>query len=76
MTFLTPAQVAELLHVSPKTVCGWALTDATMPVTRLPGRLIRFEEGALNRWLLRRAQGRRTAGAGGSQVPEKAAEGA
>src|SRR5262245_57844999 len=35
--YLTPAQVAELLQVSTKTVSRWSLEDASMPVTRLPG---------------------------------------
>ena len=52
--YLTPAQVAELLQVSTKTVSRWSLEDASMPVTRLPGRVVRFERSALLRWLERR----------------------
>ena len=72
MSYLTPAEVGELLKVSPKTVSRWALHDATMPVVRLPGRLIRFEAQALERWL--RAQKRRKQGADDKQVSEKEEE--
>jgi excisionase family DNA binding protein len=65
VTFLTPAQVAEMLQISPKTVSRWALEDPSMPVTRM-GRTVRFEVEALERWL--RAHGRRKAGSGVSQV--------
>jgi len=58
MRYLTPAQVAELLQVSPRTISRWALQDASMPCIRLPGRVVRFEEGALLRWLERKRQGR------------------
>ena len=51
MTFLTPKQVAKMLHVSEATVSRWAAQDATFPVTRLPGRLVRIEQQALYRWL-------------------------
>jgi excisionase family DNA binding protein len=70
--YLTPAEVAELLKVSPKTISRWALEDPSMPVTRL-GRTVRFEREALERWL--RAHGRRKAGSGGPQVAVNAAEG-
>jgi len=53
-TFLTPKQVAEMLHVSEATVSRWAAQDATFPATRLPGRLVRIEEKALVRWLGRK----------------------
>lgn len=56
--YLTPAQVAEMLQVSQKTVSRWGLQDASMPCIRLPGRVVRFEEGALLRWLERKRQGR------------------
>jgi len=49
-TYLTPEQVAEMLQISPKSVYRWASQDASMPVTRL-GRVVRFEEQALARWL-------------------------
>jgi len=54
VTFLTPKQVAEMLHVSEATVSRWAGQDATFPATRLPGRLVRIEEGALMRWIGRK----------------------
>ena len=54
VTFLSPKQVAEMLHVSEATVSRWAAQDATFPVTRLPGRLVRIEEKALMRWLGRK----------------------
>src|SRR5437762_1987168 len=50
--YLTPAQVAELLQVSEKTVSRWALTDPTMPVLRR-GRVVRFERERLLAWLAR-----------------------
>jgi excisionase family DNA binding protein len=59
--YLTPAEVAEMLKVSPKTVSRWALEDPSMPVTRL-GRTVRFELEAFERWL--RAHGRRKADPG------------
>jgi excisionase family DNA binding protein len=62
--YLTPGEVAERLGVDPKTVLRWAAQDATMPATRLPGgRVVRFEEQALTRWLARKTQRGRTAGA-------------
>ena len=51
MKYLTPAQVGEMLSLSPKTISAIALRDASMPATRI-GRTLRFEEQALNRWLL------------------------
>jgi excisionase family DNA binding protein len=72
MTYLTTAQVADMLTVSPKTVSRWALTDPSMPVTRLPGRLVRFEEQALHRWL--RAHGGRRTGSQGTQLRAVAGE--
>jgi excisionase family DNA binding protein len=51
--YLTPAQVAELLQVSEKTVSRWSLQDASMPTVRI-GRVVRFEREALLAWLRRR----------------------
>ena len=51
--YLTFAQVADLLQVTPGTVSSWSLRDATFPVTRLPGRVMRVERRALDRWLRR-----------------------
>jgi len=50
--YLTPAQVADLLQVSEKTVSRWALTDTTMPVLRR-GRVVRFDRERLLAWLAR-----------------------
>ena len=50
--YLTPAQVAELLQVSEKTVSRWGLEDASMPVLRR-GRVVRFERERLLAWLAR-----------------------
>ncbi len=52
--YLTPDDVARLLQVHPRTVLRLAQQDATMPVTRLGTRLIRFETTALHRWLARK----------------------
>src|SRR3989442_2542654 len=50
--YFTPAQVAELLQVSVKSVSRWALEDASMPVLRR-GRVVRFERERLLAWLAR-----------------------
>jgi len=50
--YLTPAQAAELLQVSEKTISRWSLEDASMPVLRR-GRVVRFERGRLLAWLQR-----------------------
>src|SRR5215471_9397803 len=55
VTFLTPKQVAGMLRVSEATVSRWAAQDATFPATRLPGRLVRIEEQAFQRWLRRKS---------------------
>ena len=52
-TWLTFAQVADLLQVTPGTVSKWSLQDASFPATRLPGRVLRVERAALDRWLKR-----------------------
>jgi len=51
--YLTPQDVAGMLKVNQRTVLRWAAEDASMPTTRL-GRVIRFEEAALFRWLARK----------------------
>ena len=56
MTFLTMAEVADMLKVSVATVSRWCAQDASFPATRLPGRLVRIEAAAFDRWL--RARGR------------------
>jgi excisionase family DNA binding protein len=48
--YMSAAAAAKLLGVSPKTVSRWALTDPTMPTTRI-GRSVRFDGAALHRWL-------------------------
>jgi excisionase family DNA binding protein len=49
--YLTPAEVAEILKVHPRTVLRLAQQDATMPATRIGTRLVRFEKAALERWV-------------------------
>lgn len=49
--YLTPADVATMLQVHERSVLRWAAADATMPVTRVGGRVVRFERAALLRWL-------------------------
>ena len=51
---LTPADVATMLQVHERSVLRWAAADPTMPVTRLGGRVVRFERAALMRWLERK----------------------
>jgi excisionase family DNA binding protein len=48
--YLSPANVAKLLSLSPKTIAALARNDPTMPVTRI-GRTVRFDEAAFYRWL-------------------------
>jgi excisionase family DNA binding protein len=50
--YLTSAEVAELLHVSVKTVSRISLEDASMPVLRR-GRVVRFHRERLMQWLER-----------------------
>lgn len=52
--YLTPAEVAEILKVHPRTVLRLAQQDPTMPATRIGTRLVRFEKAALERWLARK----------------------
>jgi excisionase family DNA binding protein len=65
-TYLTPAEVATMLRVKPATISRWSLEDPTMPVTRLPGRVVRYEAEALGRWLRARARGRAHGGRKGA----------
>jgi len=53
--YLSPAQVAELLQISVKTVYRIAGTDASMPATRV-GKAVRFRADLLDRWLSTRTQ--------------------
>jgi excisionase family DNA binding protein len=50
--FLTPAQAAELLQVSPKSIYRWATSDHTMPVFR-KGAILRFPRERLLEWVTR-----------------------
>lgn len=52
--YLTPQEIGEMLGVHPRTVLRWAVEDASMPVTRLGRRVIRFEREAFLRWLARK----------------------
>ena len=52
--YVTPRQVARALKVDERTVLRWAAQDASMPVSRFGGRLIRFEQTAFLRWLERK----------------------
>jgi len=52
--YMTPADVATMLQVHERSVLRWAAADATMPVTRVGGRVVRFERAALLRWLERK----------------------
>lgn len=51
--YVTPQQVAGMLQVDERTVLRWAQQDVSMPVFRF-GRVVRFERGALLRWLDRK----------------------
>jgi excisionase family DNA binding protein len=57
-TYLTAPQVAEWLQLDRTTVYRLADSDPTFPATRI-GRSLRFERGALERWLTARTQGSR-----------------
>jgi excisionase family DNA binding protein len=52
--YFTARQVAEMLAVNERTVLRWVQQDASIPVSRLPGRTVRFERAALLRWLERK----------------------
>src|SRR5436309_7852251 len=64
--YLTPAEVALILRVHPRTITRLAQQDATMPAAWFGKRLVRFEKAALDRWLARKrprlAQGSAQAG--------------
>src|SRR2546425_6381389 len=47
-----------MLQLDQRTVLRWAAEDASMPTTRI-GRVIRFEQAALFRWLALKKRGRR-----------------
>jgi excisionase family DNA binding protein len=56
-TYLTPAQVAQLLQVSEKSVDRWPKQDASMPMLKI-GKVVRFPRERLLTWLRQREQGR------------------
>jgi excisionase family DNA binding protein len=58
-TYLTAADVAEMLQVSEKSVYRWANAAPTMPALRIGGT-VRFPRERLERWLRDREQGRPT----------------
>jgi len=59
-TYMTIAQVADLLGVDRTTVSRWASSDPTMPATRIGGT-VRFNAAALEAWLTSRTQRSRRA---------------
>jgi excisionase family DNA binding protein len=56
-SYLLPAEVAELLRLSTKSIYRLAAEDPTMPVLRIGGSL-RFPRERLLHWLRQREQGR------------------
>ena len=52
--YITPQQLAKMLQVDERTVLRWAQQDASMPASRFGPRVVRFERGALLRWLERK----------------------
>lgn len=54
--YLTAAQVADLLQVSPKTVYRLAKADPSLPTLEIGG-VVRFPRERLLRWLRAREQG-------------------
>lgn len=57
-SYLTPAQVAEMLQLSAKSVYRLSKADPTMPMLKLGGT-VRFPRERLERWLRDREQGPR-----------------
>ena len=51
--YLTPKKVARMLKVNERTVLRWAAEDPSMPTIRI-GRVIRWEQDALFRWLAKK----------------------
>jgi len=60
LTYLTAAQVADLLHVNRSTISRWAATDPTMPAIRIAGT-VRFRLDQVELWLAGHHQGARRA---------------
>jgi len=55
-SFLHPSQVADILHVSPKTIARWA-KDGRLPSLRTLGGHRRSPEQAIRQWAASLAQG-------------------
>jgi excisionase family DNA binding protein len=55
-SFLHPSHVADLLHVSPKTIARWA-TDGRLPYQRTLGGHRRYPEQAIRRLAASLAEG-------------------
>lgn len=51
---LTAREVAELLGVSPETVCRWT-RRGDLPAIKLPGGALRYPESELDEWLAARS---------------------
>jgi excisionase family DNA binding protein len=58
LTYLTADEVATHLQLDRSTVYRLADSDPSFPATRI-GRSLRFERGALERWLAGKTQGAR-----------------
>jgi predicted site-specific integrase-resolvase len=56
--FLHPSQVADILHLSPKTIARWA-KDGRLPYQRTPAGYRRDPEQAIRQLAATRAQGAR-----------------
>src|SRR5262249_8867964 len=67
-TYLTAADVAEMLRVSEKSIYRWAARDPTMPALRIGGT-VRFRAERLERGLRDREQGRGRAHVTDGPVP-------
>jgi excisionase family DNA binding protein len=50
--YLTPAQAAELVAVSEKTILRWSIVDPSLPVLRR-GRVVRIHRDRFLAWLER-----------------------
>ena len=71
--YLTPAQVADMLQLSAKSVYRLAKADATMPMLKVGGA-VRFPRERLERWLHQREQGRPRTGSLSSVQPNRAVD--
>ncbi len=48
---MTPAEVAELLHVNPSTLCRWRQTGTGPQVTWLSARMPRYQRRHVADWV-------------------------